>query len=72
MVNYNNVSTFYGFSSAGAVASVMNEIFTLSTRSSAFVIGGIVIWLGLTFTGMIFPFAVVRNLVQIFSLTLSV
>ncbi|XP_053938788.1 solute carrier family 2, facilitated glucose transporter member 11 isoform X6 [Cuculus canorus] len=48
----------YGIGPAGAVASVMNEIFTLSTRSSAFVIGGIVIWLGLTFTGMIFPFAV--------------
>ncbi|KAK4812938.1 hypothetical protein QYF61_001053 [Mycteria americana] len=50
----------YGIGPAGAVASVMNEIFTLSTRSSAFVIGGIVIWLGLTFTGMIFPFAVVQ------------
>ncbi|KAM8797719.1 solute carrier family 2, facilitated glucose transporter member 11-like [Eudromia elegans] len=48
----------YGIGPAGAFASVMNEIFTLSARSSAFVIGGIVIWLGLTFTGMIFPFAV--------------
>ncbi|XP_069726906.1 solute carrier family 2, facilitated glucose transporter member 11-like isoform X4 [Phaenicophaeus curvirostris] len=48
----------YGIGPAGAVASVMNEIFTLSTRSSAFVIGGMVIWLSLTFTGMIFPFAV--------------
>lgn len=74
MVNYNNVSiTFFMlfFSSAGAVVSVMNEVFTLSTRASAFVIGGIVIWLGLTFTGMIFPFAVVCNLIQIFSSTLS-
>ncbi|XP_030356183.1 solute carrier family 2, facilitated glucose transporter member 11-like isoform X3 [Strigops habroptila] len=49
----------YGLGPAGAVMSVMNEIFTLSTRSSAFVIGGIIIWLGLTFTGMIFPFAVI-------------
>ncbi|XP_068065224.1 solute carrier family 2, facilitated glucose transporter member 11-like isoform X2 [Anomalospiza imberbis] len=48
----------YGLGPAGAVVAVMNEIFTLSTRASAFVIGGIVIWLGLTFTGMIFPFAV--------------
>ncbi|XP_053849679.1 solute carrier family 2, facilitated glucose transporter member 11-like isoform X2 [Vidua macroura] len=48
----------YGLGPAGAVMAVMNEIFTLSTRASAFVIGGIVIWLGLTFTGMIFPFAV--------------
>ncbi|XP_051661478.1 solute carrier family 2, facilitated glucose transporter member 11-like isoform X2 [Manacus candei] len=48
----------YGIGPAGAVSSVTNEIFTLSTRASAFVIGGIVIWLGLTFTGMIFPFAV--------------
>ncbi|KAM6297795.1 solute carrier family 2, facilitated glucose transporter member 11-like [Aegotheles albertisi] len=48
----------YGIGPGGAVTSVMNEIFTLSTRSSAFVIGGIVIWLGLAFTGMIFPFAV--------------
>ncbi|XP_025893450.1 solute carrier family 2, facilitated glucose transporter member 11-like [Nothoprocta perdicaria] len=48
----------YGIGPAGAFASVMNEIFTLSARSSAFVIGGIIIWLGLTFTGMIFPFAV--------------
>ncbi|KAM9219627.1 solute carrier family 2, facilitated glucose transporter member 11-like [Leptosomus discolor] len=48
----------YGIGPAGAVASVMNEIFTLSTRSSAFVIGGIIVWLGLAFTGMIFPFAV--------------
>lgn len=50
----------------------MNEIFILSTRSSAFVIGGIVIWLGPTSTRMIFTFAVVCNLIQIFSLTLSV
>ncbi|XP_071619167.1 solute carrier family 2, facilitated glucose transporter member 11-like isoform X3 [Heliangelus exortis] len=49
----------YGIGPAGAVISVTTEIFTLSTRSSAFVIGGIVIWLGLTFTGMLFPFAVV-------------
>ncbi|XP_014109203.1 PREDICTED: solute carrier family 2, facilitated glucose transporter member 11-like isoform X2 [Pseudopodoces humilis] len=48
----------YGIGPAGAVVSVMNEIFTLSARASAFVIGGIIIWLGLTFTGMIFPFAV--------------
>ncbi|XP_017669519.1 PREDICTED: solute carrier family 2, facilitated glucose transporter member 11-like isoform X2 [Lepidothrix coronata] len=48
----------YGIGPAGAASSVNNEIFTLSTRASAFVIGGIVIWLGLTFTGMIFPFAV--------------
>ncbi|XP_027517402.1 solute carrier family 2, facilitated glucose transporter member 11-like isoform X2 [Corapipo altera] len=48
----------YGIGPAGAALSVNNEIFTLSTRASAFVIGGIVIWLGLTFTGMIFPFAV--------------
>ncbi|XP_065595050.1 solute carrier family 2, facilitated glucose transporter member 11-like [Cyrtonyx montezumae] len=48
----------YGIGPAGAVSSVMNEIFTLSARSSAFVIGGMIIWLGLTFTGMIFPFAV--------------
>ncbi|XP_027552509.1 solute carrier family 2, facilitated glucose transporter member 11-like isoform X2 [Neopelma chrysocephalum] len=48
----------YGIGPAGAVSSVNNEIFTLSTRASAFVIGGIVIWLGLTFTGMVFPFAV--------------
>ncbi|POI28258.1 hypothetical protein CIB84_007992, partial [Bambusicola thoracicus] len=48
----------YGIGPAGAVSSVMNEIFTLSARSSAFVIGGIIIWLGLAFTGMIFPFAV--------------
>ncbi|XP_057267311.1 solute carrier family 2, facilitated glucose transporter member 11-like isoform X1 [Pezoporus wallicus] len=48
----------YGLGPAGAITSVTNEIFTLSTRSSAFVIGGIIIWLGLTFTGMIFPFAV--------------
>ncbi|XP_071619168.1 solute carrier family 2, facilitated glucose transporter member 9-like isoform X4 [Heliangelus exortis] len=48
----------YGIGPAGAVISVTTEIFTLSTRSSAFVIGGIVIWLGLTFTGMLFPFAV--------------
>ncbi|XP_065548751.1 solute carrier family 2, facilitated glucose transporter member 9-like isoform X3 [Lathamus discolor] len=48
----------YGLGPAGAITSVMNEIFTLSTRSSAFVIGGIIIWLGLAFTGMIFPFAV--------------
>ncbi|XP_064583218.1 solute carrier family 2, facilitated glucose transporter member 11-like isoform X1 [Zonotrichia leucophrys gambelii] len=48
----------YGLGPAGAVVAVMNEIFTLSTRASAFVIGGIIIWLGLTFTGMVFPFAV--------------
>ncbi|XP_009898188.2 solute carrier family 2, facilitated glucose transporter member 11-like [Dryobates pubescens] len=48
----------YGMGPSGAVASVMTEIFTLTTRSSAFVICGIVIWLGLAFTGMIFPFAV--------------
>ncbi|KAM4891067.1 LOW QUALITY PROTEIN: solute carrier family 2, facilitated glucose transporter member 11-like [Sylvia borin] len=48
----------YGIGPAGVVVAVMNEIFTLSTRASAFVIGGIVIWLGLTFTGMVFPFAV--------------
>ncbi|XP_056360324.1 solute carrier family 2, facilitated glucose transporter member 11-like isoform X2 [Oenanthe melanoleuca] len=48
----------YGIGPAGVVIAVMNEIFTLSTRASAFVLGGIVIWLGLTFTGMIFPFAV--------------
>ncbi|KAJ7423369.1 hypothetical protein BTVI_09990 [Pitangus sulphuratus] len=48
----------YGIGPAGAASSVYNEIFTLSTRASAFVIGGMVIWLGLTFTGMIFPFAV--------------
>lgn len=59
------------FSPAGAVSSVMNEIFTLSARSSAFVIGGIIIWLGLAFTGMIFPFAVVCNLLQISSSTLN-
>ncbi|OXB64684.1 hypothetical protein ASZ78_008760 [Callipepla squamata] len=61
----------YGIGPAGAVSSVMNEIFTLSARSSAYVIGGMIIWLGLTFTGMIFPFAVVCNLIQIFSLTFS-
>ncbi|XP_054144916.1 solute carrier family 2, facilitated glucose transporter member 11-like [Melozone crissalis] len=48
----------YGLGPAGAVVAVMNEIFTLSARASAFVIGGIIIWLGLTFTGMVFPFAV--------------
>nr|XP_025971819.1 solute carrier family 2, facilitated glucose transporter member 11-like isoform X1 [Dromaius novaehollandiae] len=48
----------YGTGPAGAFSSVINEIFTLSARSSAFAIGGLIIWLGLTFTGMIFPFAV--------------
>ncbi|XP_067406059.1 solute carrier family 2, facilitated glucose transporter member 11-like isoform X2 [Emydura macquarii macquarii] len=49
---------FYGIGPAGAIMSIMMEIFNQSARSSAFVIAGTISWMGLTVIGMIFPFIV--------------
>ncbi|XP_062999872.1 solute carrier family 2, facilitated glucose transporter member 11-like [Elgaria multicarinata webbii] len=46
---------FYGIGPSGATISVMVEIFNQNFRPSAFVIVGIINWLGLFLLGMIFP-----------------
>ncbi|XP_074868685.1 solute carrier family 2, facilitated glucose transporter member 11-like isoform X2 [Carettochelys insculpta] len=48
----------FGIGPPGAIACIMMEIFDQSNRSSAFVIFGIIGWIGLTVLGMMFPFAV--------------
>lgn len=53
------------YSSGGATMSIMVEIFNQSSRSSAFVIGGCLNWVGLFVIGMIFPFIVVSDFIQI-------
>ncbi|XP_019394657.1 PREDICTED: solute carrier family 2, facilitated glucose transporter member 11-like isoform X1 [Crocodylus porosus] len=49
---------FFGIGPCGATMSIMVEIFNQSSRSSAFVIGGCLNWVGLFVIGMIFPFIV--------------
>ncbi|KAF7239786.1 Solute carrier family 2, facilitated glucose transporter member 9 [Varanus komodoensis] len=49
---------FYGIGPSGATISVMVEIFNQNFRPSAFVIVGIINWMGLFLLGMIFPFTV--------------
>ncbi|KAJ7309687.1 hypothetical protein JRQ81_007747 [Phrynocephalus forsythii] len=49
---------FYGIGPSGATISVMVEIFNQIFRPSAFVIVGIINWMGLFLIGMIFPFIV--------------
>ncbi|XP_072839473.2 solute carrier family 2, facilitated glucose transporter member 11 isoform X2 [Pogona vitticeps] len=46
---------FYGIGPSGATISVMVEIFNQTFRPSAFVIVGILNWMGLFLLGMIFP-----------------
>lgn len=47
--------------SAGATVSVRSEIFQLSCRPPAFVIGAVVNWLGVFVIGTSFPFIVVSD-----------
>ncbi|XP_061459282.1 solute carrier family 2, facilitated glucose transporter member 11-like [Rhineura floridana] len=54
------VVIFFGIGPAGAAASLRMEIFDQSSRSSAYVIGGVLNWVGIFVIGMLFPFVVER------------
>lgn len=49
---------FYGLGPSGAIFAVVLEIFNQSARASAFIVIGIISWLGLSLNGMCFPFVV--------------
>ncbi|XP_066465944.1 solute carrier family 2, facilitated glucose transporter member 11-like isoform X1 [Tiliqua scincoides] len=50
--------SFYGLGPSGAIFAVLLEIFNQSARASAFIITGIISWVGLFMNGMCFPFIV--------------
>lgn len=54
-------NSYCSFLSAGATVSVRSEIFQLSCRPPAFVIGAVVNWLGVFVIGTSFPFIVVSD-----------
>lgn len=54
-------NSYCSFLSAGATLSVRSEIFQLSCRPPAFVIGAVVNWLGVFVIGTSFPFIVVSD-----------